>query len=438
MKKSNVVKRLLALVAMLSISLGVSGADWPQFQGPDRTGISAETGLAREWPAGGPKVLWTLETGIGYGGAAIRDGKVYFLDRIGSEKDSLRCLDLKTGDKVWDYTYDASGKVSHDGTRNTPTTDETMVYSVGQFGNMVCVNRATGKLVWETNLEKLSGRTRLPQWGVSQSTVLYKNLAIAAAQGPDAGIVALDRATGKVVWKTRPLKGKEGYVSPVLATVDGVDQIVMVSASNNPRRRRGASTPAQSDPGEVVGFAAADGKALWSYEGFQCSIPIPYATPLPDGKFYITGEYGAGSAMIQVKKDGDAFTVKELFATKDIESQIHQPILYKGHLYSDGNGNSRKDGLVCFTLDGKLVWKTKGNENAPTFDRGSVLLADDMLYVVDKDGTLRLIDPTPDGYKELASAKLLEGREIWSPMALSNGLLVLRDHTKIRCIDVRK
>ena len=400
-------------------------ADWPQFQGENRDGTSPETGLLREWPEGGPKQLWTIPLGAGFGGPAVRDGKVYVLDRVES-REILRCLDLATGGELWNYGYDARGNVGHNGSRTTPTVDDRFVYSVGMMGHFLCVDQETHEPVWEKNLLK-DFDMRRTRWGVAQSPSLYGDLVIVAAHASDAYVVAYKRKNGKVAWESEGL-GLFGYSTPVVATLDGVDQIVMAGAC----RKGGGS------PGRVAGMSVDKGKMLWSYEGWQCYIPIPYPTVLPDDRVFLTGGYEAGTAMIQVKRNGKKFEAKELFTTMECGSQIHQPLLFENHLYIGSNSNKRQDGLMCMTLDGEIKWRTKDTPGAPLFGRGNLLLADGMVIALDgKTGVLHLVEPSPEGYKELARAPMLGGTEIWAPMALSDGKLVLRDQGQMKCLDLR-
>ena len=416
------------LCSLLLTGISSTATDWPQMAGPDRNNISPETGLARTWPADGPRVLWTVPLGSGFASPSIRDGKVYILDRIGEEQDSLRCFDLETGGELWHYAYDAPGSVSHDGSRTAPTVTEDRVYTVGLLGHFTCLDLASRKPVWTHNLCADFG-AEVPRWGVAQAPSLYKNLVVVAPQADDAFVAAFDKDTGEVAWKT-PSLGAVGYSTPVIVTLCGVEQAVMINAPPSP----------ELDKGSVHGISLEDGSLLWSYAGWKCKIPIPYATILPDDRLFITGGYNSGSAMIQLAREGNAFTVKELFKTDTCGSQIQQPVFYQDHLYINSNSNEREDGMMCLTLDGEIRWKTRDTRIAwfsTTFERGPLLLADGIIFNLDgKYGTLHLIEPSPDGYKELAKVAVLEGKQLWAPMALSRGRLLVRSHTEMKCLNV--
>lgn len=407
-------------IALFVLAVGTAAsADWPQFQGPDRNGMSNETGLARTWPAGGPKQLWSIPLGEGFAGPAIRDGEVYILDRTEFQQDVLRVLSLDTGEELWTYSYDAPGKVGHNGSRTTPTVTDKYVFTVGMMGDFHCIDRATHKPIWKKNLAKDFKGAKVGSWGVAQSPALYKDLVVVAPQSPNAFVVAYKQATGDLVWKSGGIGGR-GYSTPVIHTIGGVDQAVMIGE------------------GETAGISMQDGSTLWSYKGWKCDIPIPYPTLLPGDRIFLTGGYGAGSAMIQIGRSGNGFTVEELYKTDDCGSQIHEPLFYNNHLYMNSNGNRRNDGMLCLTLDGEVRWRTKDTKGLPRFERGNLLMADGMIISLDgKKGTLHLVDPSPQGFKQIAVAKVLDGPKAWSPMALSNGKLLLRNQHEMFCLDLR-
>jgi len=338
----------------------------------------------------------------------------------------LRCIDLATGQEKWNFAYDAPGKISHNGSRTAPTVDETRVYSVGMMGHFYCIDRTTHQPVWAKNLLSDFGVSK-PGWGVVQAPSLYGDLVIVAPQAADAYVAAFNKNTGDLVWKSAAL-GVVGYSTPVVARLSGVDQAVMV----------GACTKGGGNPAKVGGVSLADGSVLWTYDGFQCHIPIPYPAVLPDDRLFLTGGYGAGSAMIQVKLEGEQWTVKELFKTEECASQTHQPLFYKDHLYVNSNSNEREDGMMCLTMDGQVKWKTGSSWFATTFERGPLLLVDGVILTLDgKEGILHMVDPSPDEYKELAQAPLFEGKEIWAPMAFSDGKLLARNQQELKCLKLK-
>ena len=409
------IARIGLLVLILS-SIGLA-SDWPQYLGPGRNAVSTETGIKRSWPQSGPDVLWTIPLGEGFGGAAVSEGKVYVLDREGEKGDILRSFDLITGKQDWTYAYDAPGMLSHGGSRAVPTVEGNYIYACGSFGHFHCVDKRTHKSVWAMNVWSDYSSEDLPRWGIAQNPLVYGDLLILASQTQKAGVVAFDKLTGEKKWETPALPGKAGYVSPKIVRIAGEDHVVMVSAN-----------------GAVVGMEPQTGKQLWSYAGWQCKIPVPNVTEIGDGRLFITGGYEAGSAMFKVEKKSGSFTVNELFKNEQFGTHVHPAILHNGHLYGHCSTNETRDGLMCMSVDGKVMWNTGRN---PLFDKGGFILVDGLFLSVDGNkGWLYLIEPNPEGFKELAKAKLLDTNSCWAPLALSDGKLLIRDQKQMKCVVV--
>jgi len=436
-------RRLEAVLFTVMMMVCSARADWPQYLGPHRNGASDEKGLLRSWPASGPKVLWTVKLGAGYGGAAVSGGRVYLLDRVGDRQDILRCLDLSSGKELWSFAYDARGTLSHKGSRSTPAIDGNYIYTCGSFGHVYCFDASTHKPVWTKNLWKDNGGGKVPEWGICQNPLIHGDLLILAAQTPKVGIVAYDKTSGGVRWASPALPGMLGYVTPIVAKIGERDHIVMTTATSR-KERGGRSAPAGGWPeggdeggvdGVVLGLDVKDGKTLWTYKGWQCRIPIPQATDMGDGRLFITGGYMAGSAMIKVRENGGKWAVEELYTTHDFGTHVHPPVMHEGCFYGHCTTNSSQDGLTCMSFDGKLKWKTG---ESPIFDKGGYILVDGLLLSVDgREGILYLIEPTAEGFKPLASAKLLTAGECWGVPALSDGKLLIRDQKQLKCVVVK-
>ena len=416
---------LIALLVTVSVAYAVA-ADWPGYLGPRRDGTSAETGLLRTWPKEGPTVLWTVPVGIGYGGPVVVGGKVYLLDRDDTVGDKLRCLDFASGKELWSFTYEAPGKFDHPGSRTTPTVDGGNVYVSGPLGDLYCISTTTHKPVWNKTVWKEFGGGQLPRWALTQNPLIYRNLVIVASQTSQTSVVAYDKLTGELKWKSPVLSGSAGYVSPSLVKVGGDDHLVMIMSSKGFGRSAGG--------GSVAGLDPLSGTVLWTYGNWQCGIPVPHAVDAGDGRILITGGYSAGAAMIKVQKAADGtYSVTELFKNVNFGAHTQPPILYKDHFYAQYTINERSDGLVCMTLDGQIKWKT-GDD--PSFNKGGAVLADGLLFSVDGNKLLYLIEPDPSGFKPLASAELLEPGENWAPIALADGKLLIRDQKNLKCLAV--
>ena len=416
--------RATLLVSILFTTNPIFASDWPQYLGPDRNAVSSEKGLLRSWPAEGPKVLWTVSLGEGFGGAAISEGKVYVYDRVDDKTNILRCLDLITGNEEWTFTNEAPGSVSFDGSRSVPTVDGSRIYICDLFGNLNCVDKNTHKAVWNVNIWTDFGATDFPKWAIAQNPLVYKNMVIVASQTETTGIVAYDKVNGNVIWKTPKLPGNVGYVSPAIVDINGEDHLTMITASSRDGSVKGA----------VLGYNPENGNLLWTYEGWQCSIPIPNVTRINASQVFITGGYHAGSALIQIDKNGSTYTVKEVMTSKEFISHVHPAVLYKGYVFTQNSDNNTQDGFGCMDLEGNVQWKTK---RKPSFDKGGYILVDDMIISSDGEKMLYLIEPTPTEFKVLAEAELLDTKQSWAPLALSDGKLVIRDQKQMKCVLVK-
>jgi outer membrane protein assembly factor BamB len=416
---SHVKSLRIAAIVLIVACAAAAWADWPQFMGPSRDGVSTETGLMHAFPAGGPPALWSVPLGAGFGGAAIYRGEVFVTDRADNAKDVLVCLDFATGKEKWRCAYDAPGALkSFPGTRCTPAVDDRFVFCTGEVGFMGCIDKTTHQAVWTKNLVAEFG-ARTTAWGYAQCPLLYKDWVIVAPQGAEFGVVALDKATGKEAWHTQT-PGGPGYVSPRLATIGGVEQLLMVTAGRN---------------GGVMGLDPASGKLLWVYNGWHCSGPIPEPTVIDEGRLFISAGYGAGSSLFKVEKQGETWAATEVFSSNLCAAQIHPALLYKDHLYANSFDNQQHDGLVCMDLSGTRLWRSMPGAG---FDRGALLLADGMIIILDANsGDLVLVAPQPEGYKELGRAKVVNGNQAWGPMALTDGKLLVRSQSELKCLDLK-
>jgi outer membrane protein assembly factor BamB len=419
--------KLVAVMAALSVTGTIAAAsDWPSIYGPQRNNTSDQKGLLRTWPAEGPKVLWTTPVGAGFGGAAVKDGQVYILDRNEEVGDTLRVFDLSSGKEAWTFAYPAAGKFMFAGSRTTPTLDGDFVYTNGPMGDLYAISTKTRKPVWQKNIWKdFGGGSELPRWAIVQNPLIYGNLVIAAPQTSQAGVVAYDKLTGELKWKSAPLSGLPGYVSPQIIKIGGEDHLIMITASVGRGRTARDGTTAGLDP--------RTGKVLWNYQGWQCAIPVPQPVDAGDGRILVTGGYGAGSAMFQVTKKGDSYDVKELYKNADFGAHTQPPILYKDHFYSHFTVNERSDGLAVMSLDGQVKWKT---DQKPAFVRGGSILAEGLLLTTDGNTKLYLVEPDPSGFKPIATAEVLEPGDNWAPLALTDGKLLIRGQKELKCVQV--
>ena len=405
------------------LTLPLLGGDWPQFRGPNRDNISTETGLLRSWPAGGPKVLWKTSVAQGYAGAAIKGGRVYLNDYNETKKEHVvRAISLADGKDVWQWSYPVEIRPNHAITRTVPAVGQSLVFSLDPKCRFHAIDIKTGKLVWQKNLVQ-EYKTTIPQWYAGQNPLLDGNRVILATGG-DALIVALEQATGKEIWRSpNPAKDLMSHSSIMPTTIAGVKQYLYLTMN------------------KVVGIAAADGQLLWSAPFTAKMAAVPTPIHVGEGRVFVTSGYEAGSTMFQVQKTDSGWSAQKVYSltSAQFNSETHTPILYQNHLF--GVGSKTRGRFACLSLDGKVVWQSpvvSGDaEASKTFDLGGYLLADGMFFILDgRTGKLRLVEANTREYKELASAQLLEGEEVWAPLALSNGKLIIRDLNKMICLQV--
>lgn len=433
---------MLAMVAMSRlfsffalIPLVASAGDWPQFLGPDRNAVSSETGLIRSFPEDGPDILWKKEIEVGFGGCAVVGDKVFLIDRVRSESDILLCLDAASGKEKWRFENPAEGEPPFPGSRSVPTVEDDAVYFINAFGRVFRIDRKTHGATWDVRLdEAYSGAT--PKWGWAQPAVVEGDVLIVLPFGDEVGVAGLDKKTGKELWKSGPVGGT--HSAPTILEFGGEKHVIVITVTDKDGKN-----------GLITSYRPSDGKVLWQTDLYYNKIPIPVVTKVGEDRIFVTGGYDCGSKMLGIKKDGDSYELTELWST-DKGSQVHPALLVDKHLYFLANENSnhkvtakrQTGGLSCWTLDGKELWNT-GSE--PFMGRGGMIHADGMLIIQDgENGVLRLVDPSPEGFKLLAEANVFDSDlkkrfdlKYWSPLALSNGRLYMRGQDQLLCVDLR-
>jgi outer membrane protein assembly factor BamB len=439
-----------SLLAGMLMTATAFSADWPQFCGPQRNNRSAETGLARSWPSDGPAVLWTATVTAGFAGPAVKDGTVYLLDHDGA-RSSIRALELTSGKERWTCSFADPGELAnkkYPGTRGTPTVTDDSLYAVTLFGTVVGVDLKTQKVKWQRSLVKDYAK-KIGGFGMAQSPLLVGDLVIVAPLTETASLVALDKNTGKEVWKVSGYPGS-GFVSPLIVSIDGQDQILMVAGGAKPPKpgRPNANKKTDEDvadevksvrPTYVFAVSPQDGHVLWSYDGWSCDNPIPHPVAVDRNTLFITSGYKSISAMIKVEKKEGGFSVKEVFKTENAATQIEQPVFVNNHLFVGGTVKTSRRGLICLDLEGNVKWDSGTASGAPVFNDLNMIAVDGMLIGLDGDsGMLYLIEASPTAFKQLAAAKVLaEKGQTWAPIALSDGKLLVRDHTVMKCLNLK-
>lgn len=388
---------------------------WPRFRGANFDAISTEeVTLARSWPSEGPSVLWSVDVGEGYAGAAVWGGRVYVLDYDqGTRADAIRCLSLADGKEIWRYFYPVKVKRQHGMSRTVPAVTDKYVVTLGPKCHVTCLNSTTGEFRWLLDLVRDFG-AKVPSWYAGQCPLIDGGMAIIAVGGASL-IMAVDCGTGEIVWQgPNPRKWTMTHSSIVPVTVADVRMYVYCAS------------------GGVVGVSDKDGSILWEYPDWNIRIAnVPTPVPVGDGRIFLSGGYNAGSMMLQLTRQGDLIQPESVFRLEPevFGAEQQTPILYDGHIYG-----VRPDGqLTCLDLDGNVVWTST---SAHKFGLGPYTIANGLIYVMNNEGLLTLAQATPTGYIRLAEAQVLAGPESWGPMAVASGRLIVRDLNRMVCLAI--
>jgi outer membrane protein assembly factor BamB len=411
------------MAAQLAAPLG--GAEWPQWRGPARDGVSTETGLAHQWPRP-PRLVWRATgLGEGYSSVSIAGGRIYTMGDRGSSQVVI-ALRAEDGAELWATPIGSSWQGGgYAGPRSTPTIDGENVFAIGPHGDLACLEAKTGQIHWQKSFARDFGGKMMSHWGFSESPLVDGDRLICTPGGPRAAIVALDKHTGAEIWRARLPSlggsGKDGaaYSSIVISEGAGVRQYVQLMG-------RG-----------MVSVRAEDGKFLWSYARVAnktANIPTPIVKG--DYVFASTG-YQTGSVLLRLKRTPQGVDADEVYFLNGGTLQNHHGgmVLVGDYLYG---GHGHKAGFpVCVEfLTGRVVWN---GGRGPGSGSAAVVYADGELYFRYENGIVALIDATPDGYR-LKGTFEIPGVEkpSWPHPVVADGRLYLREQDALFCYDVSR
>jgi outer membrane protein assembly factor BamB len=422
LRMRSLARGLVAIVA-LSATLFAgdtdkSAADWPQWRGPHRDGVAEETGLLQRWPAEGPPLAWkTSGLGEGYASVAIADGKIF---TMGKRKNVVFVIarDASDGHELWATQVGAHGG---DAPSSTPTIDGDRVYAISAQGDLVCVNAADGKKkLWHKSFTKDFGGS-VPGWKFCESPLVDGDKLVCTPGGAKATMVALDKMTGKPIWKCAVPGGAgngSGYSSIVVSEAAGVRQYVQLM---------GAETG-------CIGVAAKDGTFLWNYPRVSngtASIP----TPIAHGAYvFCSSGYGTGSALLKLSRSGNGVKAEEVYFLGPSQLQNHHGglVLVGDYVYG-GQGHNSGFPICVEMKTGKVKWAERG----PGSGSAAVVYADRQLYFRYQDGLMALISASPEGYNLNGTFRIpVVPRESWTHPVVAGGKLYLREQDNLFVYDV--
>ena len=389
---------------------GGSGLDWPQWQGPDRTGLSKETGLLKQWPPAGPPLVWSASNlGAGYGSVAVK-GERILLQGSNGRQSLVFSLNRADGKGAWSKSLGASGSNDRgSGPRGTPTIDGDRLYALSESGDLSCLMLADGAEVWHRNILTDFGGRNIP-WLISESPLVDGDHVIVTPGGRNAGMVALDKKTGKTVWITKELSDEAGYASPVVGDVDGVRTIMTLTA------------------GAGVGVRASDGKLMWRYQP-AANRTANITTPIFfDNKVFYTSAYDTGGALLGLTAQNGSVRAKEIYFTREMKNHHGGVLLVNGHLYGFNNAI-----LTCLEFaTGQVMWRDR------SVGKGSLTYADGNLYIQSENNVVGLAEAAPSGYKEKGRFRIADqGLPSWAHPVISGGRLYIRNQGTLAAYDVR-
>jgi outer membrane protein assembly factor BamB len=418
--------RTLTLSAVLCLcAASVVAADWPQWRGPDRSGVSKESGLLKQWPAGGPKLLWQVnDLGDGYSTPVVVGSRIYMMSNRGMDNEYVQAISAVDGKVIWTTRVGNVGNPDQNPpypkARSTPTIDGDLLYTLGSDGDLACLETKTGKIRWTKNLRKEFGG-QPGEWAYAESPLVDGDVVVVTPGGPTATLAALNKKTGAVIWKSAvPGGDPAGYASAIIVQAAGRKQYVQLLSKG------------------LVGVDAKTGQFLWRYADVAKG-PAQYFTPVARGEFVYGGALGVGGGTVRLKPTSEGVAAEQVYFARGLPNGLGGAVIVGDHLY--GTEVGQKLVAVDFAT-GKVMWQ---QEN---FGWASVAAADGMLYLhLVMDGSYVLAEATPQGYREKGRftppappqhAKKGEFAEAaFTHPVIANGRLYIRDLGTLWVYDIK-
>jgi outer membrane protein assembly factor BamB len=399
----------------------VLAADWATWLGPNRDGKSTETGLLKSWPEGGPKSVWKVkDLGEGYSSMAVVGNRIFTQGQEGDQQFVL-ALDTASGKQVWKTpTGKAFSSDQGGGPRGMPTVDGNRLYALASDGTLVCLDTETGRRLWGFNCIEKFG-SKLPRWAFSESPLVDGDRLVINPGGKGAGIVALNKATGDVIWQSQD--DLPGYSSVLPLDFGGLHIYTVLTGS------------------AAIGVDAKDGSLLWRFPKVVNRV-ANIATPVyVDGYVFYSSDYNTGCLLLKLNAEGGKVTATEVYFNSDMQNHYTTSIRVGDYLY--GFSGNQPGILVAMEFKtGKVAWKDR------SVTKGNCIFAEDLLYCQGESGKVGLIDPSPAGYKEISRFEFHPGVEngpfwapsghMWTVPAIANGRLYLRDQDNLYAYDIKR
>jgi outer membrane protein assembly factor BamB len=381
---------------------------WSDFRGPNRDGRYVETDIRTDWPSEGLPQLWKQPIGLGYASFVVANGRAFTIEQR-RQQEVVAAYDVETGRELWanGWAGEFRESMGGDGPRATPTYHDGRIYALGALGELRRLNARTGEVEWRRNILADNDAANL-SWGMSAAPLIVDELVVVLPGGSRGqSVAAYHKDTGERVWTA--LDDMQAYTSPMLVTLAGVRQILVVSATR------------------AMGLAPRDGRLLWNYPwATQIGINVAQPLLLGDDRVFLSAGYGHGAAVFEVSRSGDRLAARLIWENLRMKNKFSSSVLHEGHIY--GLDESI---LACVeATTGELKWK------AGRYGYGQVLLAGDHLIVLTEDGDLVLVRATPERHDELASFSAIEGKT-WNHPVITDGRLLVRNLREMAAFDIR-
>jgi outer membrane protein assembly factor BamB len=406
-------------------NLAAAASDWPQWRGPERNGISREKGLLKQWPKEGPKLLWQgNDIGDGYSTPAVVDTRLYVMSNRGFENEFVQALSTENGKPLWTTRVGNVGNAKdflYSKARSTPTVDGDSIYALGSDGDLACLETKSGKLRWQKNLkQEFGGQPGI--WAYAESPLVDGDAVVVTPGGAQATLVALNKKTGAVIWKTAVPEGDAaGYASAIVVQAGGRKQYVQFLSKG------------------IVGVDAKTGEFLWRYkEVVKGMAQIP--TPVARDSYVYGGAMNVGGGLVRLMPDGSGVVAEQVYFARGLPNGIGGAVLVGDYLYGTEDAKERLV-AVEFTT-GKVMWQNE------SLGIGSIAYADGFLYVHGAKGDVALVEATPEGYREKGRftppaqpTRKRQGpypEKAWSYPVIANGRLYIRDIGTLWAYDIKR
>jgi len=401
---------------------------WTEFRGKERDNVNKESiPLIDSWGTNGPDILWEADLGEGHSAPVIYNGKVYILDYHEIKKaDVLRCFSLETGEELWRRWYKVHIKRNHGMSRTVPAINDKYIVTIGPRGHVMCTNPENGDFLWGIDLVR-DYKTEIPFWYTGQCPLIDNDVAVIASGG-NYLMIGVDCASGEVLWQTpNPDGWKMSHSSIMPMTFAGKKMYIYAAI------------------GGICGISADiqnKGDLLWKTTVFAPAVVAPSPVILDNGKVFITAGYGAGSMLFQLNETVNGFNVEtlQIYKPKDgLAAEQQTPVYFKGYLFSvlpkDAGGN-RNQFVCCKPEDCQTILWTSGK--ADRFGLGPYIVADNKFFILNDDGTLTIAKASTSQFEFLDKTRIIEGQDAWGPLAISDGMLLMRDSKKMVCVNIAK